>query len=69
MSWERRLRDIVLAYAALGVLNPEVRVDAFYLAVERLVLPRLTRVGLDGAMAWKTRYYAGIRSDRRPGRG
>ncbi|MBV9949387.1 MAG: hypothetical protein JOZ69_21265, partial [Myxococcales bacterium] len=44
------------AYAALGVLHPETRVDAFYQAVEALVLPRLTRLGLDGALLWKNRY-------------
>ena len=40
------------AYAALGVLHPELRVEVFYDAVERLVVPRLTRLGLDGARAW-----------------
>jgi len=44
------------AYAALGVLNPETRVEAFYFAVERFVLPRLTRVGVDGPQAWSQRY-------------
>jgi hypothetical protein len=44
------------AYAELGVLAPEARVDAFYAAVERLVLPRLGRLGLDGARAWRDRY-------------
>ena len=43
-------------YAELGVLAPESRVDAFYAAVERLVIPRLTRLGLDGARAWRDRY-------------
>jgi hypothetical protein len=43
-------------YAELGVLSPESRVDAFYAAVERLVIPRLTRLGLDGARAWRDRY-------------
>lgn len=46
----------VPAYAELGVLAPEARVDAFYAAVERLVLPRLARLGLDGARAWQDRY-------------
>ena len=45
-------------YAELGVLAPESRVDAFYAAVERLVIPRLTRLGLDGARAWRARYAA-----------
>jgi hypothetical protein len=47
------------AYAALGVLNPEVRVEAFYDAIERLVLPRLTQLGLDGQRAWQERYRTG----------
>jgi P-aminobenzoate N-oxygenase AurF len=45
------------AYAELGVLAPERRVDAFYAAIERLVIPRLTRLGLDGARAWRDRYH------------
>jgi hypothetical protein len=44
------------SYAALGVLAPEARVEAFYAAAERLVLPRLTRLGLDGDRAWRDRY-------------
>jgi hypothetical protein len=44
------------AHAALGVLAPESRVDAFYQAVERLVIPRLARLGLDGDAAWRDRY-------------
>jgi hypothetical protein len=44
------------ALGALGVLSPEARVEAFYTAVERLVVPRLTRLGLDGAAAWNDRY-------------
>jgi hypothetical protein len=44
------------AHGALGVLAPEARVEAFYAAVEQLVVPRLTRLGLDGARAWETRY-------------
>jgi hypothetical protein len=43
-------------YAELGVLAPEARVEAFYAAVERLVVPRLTRLGLDGDRAWRDRY-------------
>jgi hypothetical protein len=46
------------AYGALGVLAPVARVDAFYAAVERMVVPRLTRLGLDGAEAWRQRYRA-----------
>jgi len=55
----RRLREgdaFDPAYAALGVLAPEARVEAFYAAVERLVVPRLGRLGLDGAAAWRDRY-------------
>lgn len=44
------------AYAALGVLPPEVRVEAFYSAVEGLVVPRLNRLGMDGNRAWRRRY-------------
>jgi len=44
------------AHADLGVLAPEARVEAFYAAVERLVVPRLTRLGIDGARAWQDRY-------------
>jgi hypothetical protein len=44
------------ALAALGVLKPEERVDAFYDAIERLVVPRLTALGLDGGGAWNDRY-------------
>jgi hypothetical protein len=56
MLWLRKGQPFDPAYAALGVLHPEARVEAFYSAVERLVLPRLTRVGLDGPAAWKSRY-------------
>jgi hypothetical protein len=44
------------ALAELGVLAPEARVEAFYTAVERLVVPRLGALGLDGARAWTDRY-------------
>jgi hypothetical protein len=44
------------AHGALGVIAPEARVEGFYAAVERLVLPRLSRLGLDGAAAWHSRY-------------
>jgi hypothetical protein len=56
MRWLQAKRRFDPAYAALGVLDPEERVEAFYSAVERLVVPRLTRMGLDGASAWKDRY-------------
>jgi hypothetical protein len=44
------------AHVALGVLAPEARVEAFYLAIESLVLRRLTRLGLDGQQAWRDRH-------------
>jgi P-aminobenzoate N-oxygenase AurF len=56
MRWLQRRRHFDPAYAALGVLDPEVRVETFYSAIETLVLPRLTRLGLDGPLAWKNRY-------------
>jgi|HubBroStandDraft_6_1064221.scaffolds.fasta_scaffold217539_1 hypothetical protein len=56
MRWLQERRPFHPDYAALGVLHPEARVEAFYSAVERLVLPRLTRVGIDGPLAWKNRY-------------
>jgi hypothetical protein len=40
------------------VLAPAARVEAFYLAIESLVVPRLSRLGLDGAAAWAHRYRA-----------
>ncbi|HEY4016405.1 MAG TPA: hypothetical protein VGM06_23885 [Polyangiaceae bacterium] len=43
------------AYAALGVLHPEARIEAFYFAVERFVVPRLSGLGLDGGAAWEQR--------------
>ena len=43
------------AHAALAC-STEARVDAFYAAVERLVIPRLGALGLDGARAWRDRY-------------
>jgi hypothetical protein len=56
MRWLQKKQPFDPAYAALGVLHPEDRVEAFYSAVEGLVLPRLTRIGLDGPLAWKNRY-------------
>ena len=56
MLWLQRRQPFDPAYAGLGILNPEARVEAFYFAVERFVIPRLTRLGLDGALAWKDRY-------------
>jgi hypothetical protein len=56
LRWLERRQPFDPAYAALGVLHPESRAEAYYFAVERLVLPRLTRAGLDGQLAWKERY-------------
>jgi hypothetical protein len=58
MRWLKEGRTFDPAYGALGVLDPEVRVETFYAAVERLVVPRLTRLGLDGPRAWSDRYRA-----------
>jgi hypothetical protein len=44
------------AWAALGVIHPEQRVQSFYEAVEDHVQPRLARLGIDGARAWSNRY-------------
>jgi hypothetical protein len=46
------------AYAALGVIAPESRVEAFYDSIEKLVIPHLARLGLDGQRAWDRRYRA-----------
>lgn len=56
MRWLEKKRPFDPACGALGVLDPEVRVETFYAAVERLVVPRLTRLGLDGPRAWTDRY-------------
>jgi hypothetical protein len=56
MIWLKQGRPFDPAYAELGVLHPEARIEAFYFAVERLVVPRLSRMGLDGPTAWKDRY-------------
>jgi len=44
------------AWAQLGVIHPERRVEAFYAAVEQLVLPRLAELGIDAQRAWTNRY-------------
>jgi len=44
------------AWSALGVIHPERRVEAFYAAVEQLVLPRLRELGIDADRAWADRY-------------
>ena len=59
MRWLKDGRRFDPAYGALGVLDPEVRVETFYAAVERLVVPRLARLGLDGPRAWEDRYRHG----------
>ncbi len=41
---------------ALGVIPPERRVEAFYRTIERVVIPRLAMLGLDGQRAWDRRY-------------
>ena len=46
------------ALERLGVLPPERRVETFYHAVERGVLPRLDRLGFDGARSWRDRHRA-----------
>jgi hypothetical protein len=56
LRWLERGRPFAAALGRLGVLSPEVRVESFYQAVERLVIPRLTRLGVDGALAWNRRY-------------
>jgi hypothetical protein len=58
MQWLQERRPFDPAYSALGVLAPETRVETFYFAVERLVVPRLTKLGLDGERAWESRYRA-----------
>jgi hypothetical protein len=59
MAWLQGKRFFDPAYAALGVIDPEVRIETFYWAVEQLVVPRLTKLGLDGAQAWASRYREG----------
>jgi hypothetical protein len=44
------------ALAELGVLAPARRVEAFYEALERQVMPRLRALGLDADGAWAARY-------------
>jgi hypothetical protein len=56
MRWLRTGKAFHPAYSALGILHPERRIEAFYLAVERLVVPRLRALGLDGSRAWAERY-------------
>jgi hypothetical protein len=56
LAWLKSRRPFDPAFAALGVLHPEARVEAFYTAVERLVIPRLAKVGFDGQRIWERRY-------------
>jgi hypothetical protein len=44
------------ALAELGVLPPEVRVEALYFTVERSLIPRLDALGLDGTGGWRDRW-------------
>jgi len=44
------------ALAALGVLPPLARVEAFYSTLEGKVLGRVAALGIDGAAAWGARY-------------
>src|SRR5438874_1412807 len=48
--------DIDPRLVELGVIPPAVRVETFYRAIERVALPRLTRLGFDGRRAWDDRY-------------
>jgi hypothetical protein len=43
-------------WVELGVIPPEARVEAFYGAIERVALPRLSRMGFDARRAWDERY-------------
>ena len=51
----RRKTPFDPAWEALGVLVPEKRAEAFYGAIEKRVLPGLTKLGLDGNRLWQTR--------------
>jgi len=39
-----------------GAKRGEARVEAFYTAVERLVIPRLAKLGFDGQRTWERRW-------------
>ncbi len=56
LRWLEAGRPFDPACARLGTLPPEARVEAFYDAVERLVLPRLDKRGVDAGRAWRRRY-------------
>jgi hypothetical protein len=50
------MRTIALPSPDLApYLHPERRIEAFYFAVERFVIPRLHALGLDGSRAWAWR--------------
>jgi len=52
--------NAILVFYPIPDVNNELitcnPLEAFYLAVDRFAVPRLTRVGLDGPAAWKNRY-------------
>lgn len=52
----RRKAPFDPAWEALGVLVPEKRAAAFYGAIETRVLPRLSRLGIDGERVWDQRH-------------
>ena len=56
LRWLEAERPFDPALAELGVLPPAVRVEEFYTTVERLLVPRLSELGLDGPRAWAERY-------------
>ena len=60
LRWLQKGQPFEAALGRLGVLSPEVRVESFYHAVERLVIPRLTHLGVDGALAWNRRYRTSV---------
>lgn len=40
----------------LGVIPPQLRIETFYRGLERVVMPRLAQLGLNGEEAWAKRY-------------
>jgi hypothetical protein len=49
-------RSVDPALRELGLLSYEDRVEAFYAGIERVVLPRLVRLGFDAQRLWAERY-------------
>jgi hypothetical protein len=49
-------RQVDPALRELGVLSYEDRVEAFYAGIERVALPRLSRLGFDAQRLWADRY-------------